>query len=105
MSGSIEFNKPEYKRDGYSTIEPVIGKGVFRQGPRPAGVGFMQGGVALCNEFKGHTDNDHCRIVFVQKPAFAGASVNKVQATQNMQYTFKSSLDSPAEIAAREAKK
>ena len=97
--GSIEQNHSEYKRDGFNTIEPAVNAGIYRTGPRPAAFGIIQGGQSLCSEYKGFTDNDHCRIVFVPKPNFIGGSntAAKMQAMRSAQYTFKSSLDKPAE--------
>ena len=103
--GSIEQNHPEYKRDGFHTIEPVVSHNVFRQGPKPCVIGFAQGGISLAAEYNGVTDNNAKRIVFVQKPSVVGGSTNLVKATSSMQYTFKSSLDSPEEAAAKAGKK
>lgn len=87
---NAERNTQEYPREGYTHIEPVIDRNIFRMGPRPHLYGFTRGGTAVSNELN---DNDHCRIVFVPKPAVAGGSVSLARATEKAQYTFKSSYD------------
>ena len=87
-----ERSTQAYPRDSYHRMEPVIGKNIYRETPRPCMTGFIQGGVSVNTTF---TDNDHCRIVFIPKPAVTGGSTTLLQknAQASAKYTFKSSYD------------
>ena len=105
---------PESYWDKKNHLQPLIGKQVFRDAPRGwTYTGFTQAPGKCVNMSSKpskssetglpsslYIDNDHCRVMFVPKPAIPGGYVNFSQAASGVYngtgYQFKSSYDKPS---------